>query len=216
MWLVPKSNITDTNVQINTNFLFQIYFYWSRVELKCCVNYFCTPNWLSYTHMCMLSRSVMSDPLRFHGLHPVRLLEFCLWNFPGKNTGVGCHFLLQRIFPTKGSNPHLLCLLQWQADSLPLSYLGSSYICIYVCGYIFFFIFIFHYGLSQDSEASSLYYTVGPCCLSILYMHQFTSANSKHPLLPCPTPFPLATTSLFSRFLILFLLLICLSFLLSH
>ena len=31
--------------------------------------------------------------------------------FPGKNTGPGCHFLLQRIFPTQGSNPCLLCLL---------------------------------------------------------------------------------------------------------
>ena len=30
------------------------------------------------------------------------------WDFPGKNTGVGCHFLLQRIFPTQESNPHLL------------------------------------------------------------------------------------------------------------
>ena len=31
----------------------------------------------------------------------------CPWNFPGKNTGVGCHFLLQRIFPNQGSNPGL-------------------------------------------------------------------------------------------------------------
>ena len=30
------------------------------------------------------------------------------WDFPGKNTGVGCHSLLQRIFPTQGSNPSLL------------------------------------------------------------------------------------------------------------
>ena len=29
------------------------------------------------------------------------------WDSPGKNTGVGCHFLLQRIFPTQGSNPGL-------------------------------------------------------------------------------------------------------------
>ena len=29
------------------------------------------------------------------------------WDFPGKNTGVGCHFLLQGIFPTQGSNPGL-------------------------------------------------------------------------------------------------------------
>ena len=38
-----------------------------------------------------------------------------------KNTGVGCHALLQRIFPTQRSNPHLSCLLHWQADSLPLA-----------------------------------------------------------------------------------------------
>ena len=45
----------------------------------------------------------------------------CPWDFPGKNTGVGCDFLLQGIFQTQGSN---LCLLHWQADSLPLSHLG--------------------------------------------------------------------------------------------
>ena len=37
--------------------------------------------------------------------------------FPGKNTGVGCHFLLQGIFPTQGSNTRLLHLLDWEADS---------------------------------------------------------------------------------------------------
>ena len=42
--------------------------------------------------------------------------------FLGKNIGVSCHFLLQGIFPTQGSNPRLL---HWQADSLPLSYPGS-------------------------------------------------------------------------------------------
>ena len=48
--------------------------------------------------------------------------DSCLWDFPGKNTGVGCHFLLQGIFLTQGSNPRLL---HWQADPLPLSHLGS-------------------------------------------------------------------------------------------
>ena len=33
---------------------------------------------------------------------------FCAWDFPGKNTGVGCHALLQGIFSTQGSNQHLL------------------------------------------------------------------------------------------------------------
>ena len=32
----------------------------------------------------------------------------CLWDSPGENTRVGCHFLLQRIFPTEESNPGLL------------------------------------------------------------------------------------------------------------
>ena len=34
--------------------------------------------------------------------------SLCPWNFPGKSTGVGCHFLLQGIFLTQGSNPGLL------------------------------------------------------------------------------------------------------------
>ena len=41
-------------------------------------------------------------------------------DFPEKNTGVDCRFLLQGIFSTQGWNPHLLCLLHWQAGSLPL------------------------------------------------------------------------------------------------
>ena len=45
--------------------------------------------------------------------------------FSSKNTGMDCHFLLQRIFPTQGLNPCLLCHLHWQADSLSLCYLGN-------------------------------------------------------------------------------------------
>ena len=55
------------------------------------------------------------------GLKPARLL--CPWGSPGKNIGLGCHALLQGIFLTQGLN---LCLLHWQADSLPLVHLGSS------------------------------------------------------------------------------------------
>ena len=42
---------------------------------------------------------------------PPRLL--CPWDCPGKNTAVGCHSLLQGIFPAQGSNPGLL---HWQVD----------------------------------------------------------------------------------------------------
>ena len=62
----------------------------------------------------------MSDSLRPCGLWPARLL--CLWNAPGKNTGVGCHALLQGIFPTQGSN---LALLLCRQILYHLSYQGS-------------------------------------------------------------------------------------------
>ena len=64
----------------------------------------------------LFSHSAVSDSLRLHGLKPTWLL--CPWDSPGKNTGVSCHFLLQGIFPTQGSNPGLF---HWQMDSLPLS-----------------------------------------------------------------------------------------------
>ena len=50
--------------------------------------------------------AALCDP---HGLQPTRLL--CPWDSPGKNTGVGCHALLQGIFPTQGWNLRLLCLM---------------------------------------------------------------------------------------------------------
>ena len=43
---------------------------------------------------------------------------------------MGCHFLLQGIFLTQETNPHPLCLLHSQADSLPLSHLGSLKNCL--------------------------------------------------------------------------------------
>ena len=54
------------------------------------------------TQVCVcvcVSCSVVSDSLRLHGLQPTRL--FCPQNSPGKNTGMGCHALLQRFFPTQ-------------------------------------------------------------------------------------------------------------------
>ena len=59
------------------------------------------------------------------------------WDSPDKNTGVGCHFLLQGIFPTQGSNSCLLCLLHWQTHSLPLCHLGRP-LDYYMCDQVFF------------------------------------------------------------------------------
>ena len=70
----------------------------------------------------VLSRVELFRP---NGLQPARLL--CPWDYPGKNTGLGCHLLLQGIFPTQGLNVYPLWLLHWQVDSLPLSYLERQY-----------------------------------------------------------------------------------------
>ena len=48
-----------------------------------------------------VSPSVVPNSLQPHRLQPARLL--IPWNFPGRNTGVGGHFLLQETFPTQGS-----------------------------------------------------------------------------------------------------------------
>ena len=94
--------------------------------------------------------------LRPHGLQPARPL--CPWDFSGKNTGVGCHFLLQGIFPTQEWN---LCLLHQEVDSLLLNHLGSHDIqqlhrnCYYL--YSFSWEPILH-CVSRDSlEISELY-----------------------------------------------------------
>ena len=65
---------------------------------------------LPLLHHCLVSRMcqslIVSDSLRPRGLQPARLLY--PWDSPGKNTGEGCHSLLQGIFLTQGSNPALL------------------------------------------------------------------------------------------------------------
>ena len=66
-----------------------------------CQRVFCLCFPLNWSH------SVMSDSLQPHGLYPTWLLH--PWDSPGSNTRMGCHFLLQGIFPTQESNlglPH--------------------------------------------------------------------------------------------------------------
>ena len=67
---------------------------------------------------CLVAKSCLTlhDPMNYS---PPALLP---QDFPGKNTGVGCHFLLQGILLTQGSSP---CLLHWQGYSLSPSYQES-------------------------------------------------------------------------------------------
>ena len=65
-------------------------------------------------HLFVFSHSIASDSCEsMNCMSLARLI--CLWNFfPGKNTEVGYHFLLQGMFLNQGSNPSLLHLLHWQ------------------------------------------------------------------------------------------------------
>ena len=70
------------------------------------------------TWLCSVSQSCpnLCDPMGCSLQRPLP------WDFPGKDTGVGRHFLLQEFFLTQSSNPHLL---HWQGNSLSLRHLGS-------------------------------------------------------------------------------------------
>ena len=67
----------------------------------CCGLFFFFFFWL-WVLVKLLSHIRLCNP---HGLYPIRLLR--PWDFPGKSTGAGCHFLLQEIFPTQGVTPGL-------------------------------------------------------------------------------------------------------------
>ena len=71
---------------------------WERIE----TSYMCVCS-------CVFNCACVFNSVRPHELQPSRLL--CPWDSPGKNTGEGCHFLLQEIFPTQRLNLSLLSLL---------------------------------------------------------------------------------------------------------
>ena len=87
------------------------------------------PEFSSSVYRYVCARSVSRVWLWPHRLYSTRLI--CPWNFPGKNTGVSCHFLFQGIFLAQGSNPHSKCLLRRQEDSSPLRHLGSPTLTLF-------------------------------------------------------------------------------------
>ena len=80
------------------------------------------------------SRSIVSDSSQPHGLQPTRLLH--PWDFPGKNTGVGCH-----------------CLLQWTMKYILKLYV-QSWGCL-TCEYSFWGLFIVAVSLPQLISTTS-------------------------------------------------------------
>ena len=73
------------------------------------------------TSPCMHAKLLQSCPTLFNSMDRSPPGSSARGDPPGKNTGVGCHAVLQGIFPTQGLNPCPLCLLHWQAGSLPLA-----------------------------------------------------------------------------------------------
>ena len=126
-----------------------------------------------YCACAMLSRSVVSNSLLLHGLQPGFSVH---GDSPDKNIGVGCHALLQGIFPTQGSNPGLP---HYRQILYHLSHKGSpnkikpillpfgNKICLKILGlndlaiiYYFVFRFLNCLCLCLQSEGLCLEYTV--------------------------------------------------------
>ena len=98
------------------------------------------------------------DPVDWSPFRPL-----CPWDSPGKNTAVGCHFLLQGIFPTQELNPHLLRLPHWQAGSSPLvppgkPVLDQMRLCCRIS--VAHYKNVYWFSLTQHGRAGSLLYRV--------------------------------------------------------
>ena len=140
----------------------------------------------------------MSNSLWPHGLWPARLL--CPWDFPGKNTGVLCHFLLQWIFLIQGLNIWLLHLLHWQTDYLPLSHQGSHVPFFHKDPNVGAFDRLATVLSSASSELKCLVF--GPLCswTTVQFSHSVVSNSLRphglqHARLPCPSATPGAYTN---------------------
>ena len=128
-------------------------------KMSVCV---CVYMYVCVTHIIgICAQSLQSCPtLRARGLQ-ARLL--CPGDSPGKNTGVGCHALLQGIFPTQGLNPgllHVSCIDRW------VLYHCASWESLYVYIHTRIIIFISLQLISGQHEIRSTYHGHG---LFIIY-----------------------------------------------
>ena len=117
----------------------------------------------------------------------------CPWDFPGKNIGEGCHFLLQGIFPTQGLNP---CLLQWTGGFFttesPRKSLNHSWPCINYTIIVTYLTFCPILPLRAESHISSMYRymskdpTVFQGFMSLYYHHSPLTLVLFTATFPCP------------------------------
>ena len=149
--------------------------------------------------MCVFSvTSAVSD---FATLWTVAQLQFlCPWDSPGKNSGVGCHFFLQGIFPSLGSNLHLL---HWQADSFttetsgkPIrNWIGSSnWLFRFLCSiakYLIMISILYNLGYNLKVEMIWLYSQI------TWSLQAFVWKDDEEHLIMLRNNFPLTANSIF-------------------
>ena len=122
-------------------------------------------------YCCCLDTKPYPALLRPHRLQSTRLL--CPWDFPGKNTRVGCHFLLQGIFPTQGLNLYLLLCRQILYYWATMEAHDSVYIYMYKI-HIKYESFL-SFPLQVIVEYNSLCYIVGLCFSYFIWTITFNS-----------------------------------------
>ena len=99
-------------IMVDFSLDFTVFFHFSKLlflsmtmDLPPVLLYILSASYTIYMCACVLSRVRLCDLM---DCRPARLL--CQWDYPGKNTGVGCNFVLQGIFLTQDGT-HIWCLL---------------------------------------------------------------------------------------------------------
>ena len=130
-------------------------FQWSTVHVQCCVSFRSTAKWISFTYVCVHSFSRFfshtGNYIVLSRVNHIVVVQLSLnhvrlvvtpWTiahqsplsmgFSRQENWSGLPFSLQGIFPTRGSNLHLVCLLLWEVGSLQLGPPGKTYFAHYI------------------------------------------------------------------------------------
>ena len=128
----------------------------------------------------------MSDSVRPHRRQPTRLPR--PWDHPGKNTGVGCHFLLQCMKVKNQNEVTQLCLTL--SSLMDCSLPGSSIRGIFQARVLEWGAIAFSRETSKFIIGSMNSFVVVVQSLSCVQL--FVTHELQHPRLPCPSPSPRA------------------------
>ena len=116
--LVSAIQQSESVIQMHISLLFRFLSHLGHHRTLSRVPYAMQQVLMSYfTHHCSIVAKLYLTLLQPHGVQLAKL--HCSWDFPGKNTGVGCCFLLHGVFLILRLNPPFL---HWQVDSLPLKH----------------------------------------------------------------------------------------------